>query len=149
MAAAPSTATSSVWALRVVVVAICAVLLVGCGGTSGLPRVSLSLLVAHQDRYDGARVRVRGRVRAFVDPDGLRYFVLEDTRDNRVRLVPSDVVGRYRGSEVEVTGCFTTSPVVGRRLRASDVVRLRGRPSQPRRSHVASHRGCHPAAAAI
>jgi hypothetical protein len=136
--------------LRVVVLAAaCAALLVGCGGASGPPQVSLSQLVAQQGRYDGARVRVRGRVQRFVDPDGVRYFVIEDGRDNRVQLLPPGVVGSYRGSTVEATGCFTTSPIDGRMLRVSDIVRLGGQRSQPHRSHVSSDRACRPAGAAI
>ncbi len=86
--------------------------------------VSLASLVAHQDRYDGNRVRVEGHVRLFVDADGGEYFVLEDTHHDRVQLEPAASASSYRRAVVRVTGCFTADPTTGRHLRITTIARL-------------------------
>jgi len=105
--------------------------------------VTLSFLVEHQERYDGTRVKTRGRIRAFNDPRGARYFVLEDADHNRVEIDPALVASRYVGSVVEVTGCFTASASMGRAMGICDIVRI-GR-GTPRHWHIAGRRACHPA----
>lgn len=128
------------WAIAGAAIVAGATMLTGCGAADGARRVSLASLAGHQEGYDGVRVKTRGRVRAFADPGGQSYFVIEDSEDNRVKLVPNGIAGRYGGSVVDVTGCFTAGPTAGRTLRLSEVVRIGA--GTPHRSEVATGRAC-------
>jgi hypothetical protein len=119
------------------------VLLTACGSGTGVADVSLATLTSGQVRYDGSVVRTRGRLREFVDPDGTRYVVVEDARDDRVLVEPRRAAQRFLHSRVVLVGCFTASETSDRTLRVSSIVRTgRGRPHQVR---VHPPRSCRPA----
>lgn len=89
----------------------------GCGGVR---RMSLADLVAHQESWVGQRIETSGEVRAFSDA-GTRYYVLEDSRSNRVELQPASVVSPYLGEAVTVIGGFNVKAGIGRTLTVEDV----------------------------
>jgi hypothetical protein len=94
-----------------------ALLIVLSGGCSavdlGPVPVTLSELVAEQDRYDGRHVIAEGLVRTFDDP---RHYWIEDDDVNRVEIVPEDAVADHVGAVVRVTGRFTFRDDEGRRI---------------------------------
>jgi hypothetical protein len=116
-----------------------------CASGAGVTSVSLSRLASDQERFDGSIVRTQGRLRAFQDPDGTRYVVVEDARADRVRVEPLWAAEQFLRSHVALVGCFTASETSDRTLRASSITRTaRGR---PHRVSVPSRRSCRPATA--
>lgn len=126
------------WSLLGFAALVTSVVVASCG-TSGVHTASLAQLVAHDERYDGVEVATTCRVDAFADLDERTSLVLENSRHDRVELRPASVATRYRGSRVEVTGCFTVDPAAGRSLRIDRIERRgAGRPVQWRNvPHVA------------
>lgn len=92
----------------------------------GSPTVTLERLVVDQDDLAGRRVTVAGRVVPFEEPDGTVYFVLEDDRQNRVLLLPTDRVQGYVGEEVVVSADFDFDPEIGRVLWIDELRPLQG-----------------------
>jgi hypothetical protein len=129
---------------RVVVVVLGLIVLVtACGSTDDVTSVSLATLTSKQEQFDGSIVRTEGHLRAFVDPDGTRYVVVEDAHANRVLVEPRSAAQRFLSSRVTLVGCFTASETSDRTLRASSIVRAdRGRPHRVR---IRSRRECRPA----
>jgi len=72
----------------------------------GATSVALAQLAAKQESYNGKQVHTEGVVREFQDPDGSRYYVIEDSRPNRVELKPASVGAPYVGQQIAVTGQF-------------------------------------------
>ncbi len=93
-------------------------LLVACGEPE---RVNLSTLVGREDEYDGQQIEVHGRVTAFEDEQWGRYYVVEDARNNRVRLNPAEQAEPFEGREVRVTGRFSFQDDEGRRLDIDEI----------------------------
>ncbi len=85
-------------------------------GACGASEVSLRRIVANQERMSGKRVVVSGRVVAFEDPDGTMDYILEDYQQNRVLLLPEEMVADYVGRQIEVTGLYEFDPNQGRVL---------------------------------
>lgn len=91
----------------------------GCGGPE---TVSLEDLAVQIDRYDGKRVATHGVVTEFGgDSDVERYFVLQDDRPNRVRLVPTSEAESHARSMVRVVGTYEFDPARGRLLRIDTI----------------------------
>jgi hypothetical protein len=84
------------------------------GACTGVRTISLAEPTSEQERFVGDSVRTSGTVRSFVDPDGSRYYVLEDSADNRIQLLPPTAVARYDGRRVTVIGGFGVRPRLGR-----------------------------------
>jgi hypothetical protein len=118
-------------------------LLTACGSSAGVASVSLAKLTSDQDRFDGSIVRTQGRLRAFEDPDGTRYVVLEDGHANRVLVEPLWAARRFLRARVTVVGCFDASPTSDRTLRASSIVRAEH--GQPHELRLRSREVCRPA----
>jgi sugar/nucleoside kinase (ribokinase family) len=134
----------SITVRRVLVLAVgTIVLLTACASESGVASLSLARLASEQERFDGSIVRTQGRLRAFVDPDGTRYVVVEDARADRVLVEPAWAAQRFLRARVILVGCFTASATSDRTLRVSSIVRTdRG---QPHRVRVRSRGSCQPA----
>lgn len=101
-----------------------AVLLAGLvmiGACAAVQTTSLSELASEQERFIGDSVRTSGTVREFRDPDGSRYYVLEDSADNRVQLLPPTTVAGYDGRNVTVVGTFEVRPREGRVLEVETI----------------------------
>jgi hypothetical protein len=119
------------------------VLVAACGSNTDVASVSLARLTSNQEQFNGSIVRTQGRLRAFVDPDGTRYVVVEDGHANRVLVEPPWAARRFLPSRVTLVGCFTASPTSDRTLRASSIVRA-GR-GQPHGLRIRSRSDCQPA----
>ena len=72
----------------------------------GATSVALAQLAAKQESYNDKQVHTEGVVREFQDPDGSRYYVIEDSRPNRVELKPDTVGAPYVSRQIAVTGQF-------------------------------------------
>jgi hypothetical protein len=131
------------WRRLVVALLGLAVLLAACASNDAVRDVSLATLASSQERFDGTIVRTHGRLRAFADPDGKRYVVAEDARDDRVRVEPQRAAQRFVGSEATLVGCFTASTTSDRTLRVSTIVRADA--EQPHRLRIRSPGPCRPA----
>lgn len=107
--------------------ALAALVVVACSASS----VTLSQLVADEEAFIGRQVDVEGRVVAFLDPDGTEYFVLEDASQNRVMLLPTDLVRGYVGETIEVVGRFDFDPNAGRILEVEEIRARSGSSSGP------------------
>ena len=94
---------------------------VAIGACTAVRTISLAELASEQERFIGHSVRTSGTVREFVDPDGSRYYVLEDSAANRVQLLPAGSVARYEGLTVTVVGVFDVRPALGRVLEVQSV----------------------------
>lgn len=92
-------------------------LFAACDG-GGIRDVTLGQLVADEAEYDGDRVRLRGTVVGFENPE---HYVVEDERSNRVQVTPIEDIGAFEGTVVEVTGRFTFSEDRGRQLQLEEV----------------------------
>lgn len=91
------------------------------GGGSG--QTSLAELVNHTTTHDGQEVRTSGTVRRFKDSaTSTPYFVLEDAKQNRVKLDPADGAERYVGRHIVVEGRFTYSDTKGQQLAVTGIV---------------------------
>jgi hypothetical protein len=97
-----------------------ALLLLGCGGTRS---VSLSELAFNPEDYDDSDVSTSGVVVEFDEDDGalVRHFVIQDTEQNRVKLLPIDAVEPHVGRIVRVTGHFTFSAAEGRPIETEEI----------------------------
>lgn len=91
------------------------------GACTGVRTILLAELASEQERFIGDSVRTSGTVRSFVDHDGSRYYVLEDSADNRVQLLPPTAVARYEGRNVTVVGGFGVRPREGRVLEVETI----------------------------
>jgi hypothetical protein len=96
-----------------------------CGPSEPEPSVvRLIELVAQQESYEGSYVQVRGTVRAFGDVPAELHYVLEDTRANRVQLLPGSAAHGYVGHEVIVVGRFDFDEATGRAIRIETINRV-------------------------
>ncbi len=86
--------------------------------------VSLAQLVANQDAYVGRLVDTTGMVRSFIDATG-RYYVIEDSHQNRVELLPASRADPYEGGRIEVTGKFGFDERTGRFIVIEGILPLR------------------------
>ena len=118
-------------------------LLAACGSSADVGTVSLAWLTSDQEHFDGSIVRTQGRLRAFDDPDGTQYVVVEDADANRVLVEPLSAARRFLGARVTIVGCFTASPTSDRTLRASSIVRAEH--GQPHDLRIRSRESCRPA----
>lgn len=105
------------------------VLALGCcacsAGSAVEPlRVSLAQLAADEANYDGRNVEIQGTVRRFASPGETDYFVLEDTRPNRLALEPASAVEPFTDQAVDVVGTFHFDDRHGRRVSVARVGRL-------------------------
>lgn len=89
-------------------------MLAGCGGGG---QTSLAKLANNQDAYLGKEVSTSGRVEAERNPSGSRYYVLADSEQDMVALVPNGAAQRFVGEAVVVTGRFGFDPRAGRVVR--------------------------------
>ena len=89
--------------------------LAACGGPRG---VSLTELAVNADYYDGRDVAASGVVHEFGDEDGTieHHYVIQDADQNRVELLPHELVAPHVGSAVEVVGEFDYDENRGRVL---------------------------------
>lgn len=92
-------------------------LVAGCGSGS----VPLARLTSNQDAYIGKEVRTSGRVEQQTNVDGSHYYVLTDSAQNLVILVPFRRARRYAGREVSLSGRFGFDPHVGRLIRIASI----------------------------
>lgn len=99
-------------------VMLAALALAACGAVR---TISLADLTTEQERFIGDTVRTSGVVREFLDPDGSRYYVLEDGAHNRVQLLPATTVARYDRLTVTVIGVFDVRPALGRVLEVQSI----------------------------
>lgn len=98
-------------------------LLGGCKSSSGTGtpvEVSVAQLAAEQSAYAGKDVRTRGVVRMFADPEG-DYYVVEDSLENRVELMPASSATSYADQQVTVIGRFDVDPNVGRVIKITEI----------------------------
>lgn len=93
--------------------------LAGCGSSG---RVALARLAANQNAYAGKQVTASGRVEAQRNVNGSRYYVLTDSEQDLVILVPDRRARRFVGERVTVTGRFGIDPRQGRLIRIATVV---------------------------
>jgi len=84
----------------------------GCGGGSG--QVQLAHLVSDQDAYVGRNITTSGRVEEQTNINGSHYYVLADSAQNLVILVPAQRARRFADRHVSVSGHFGFNPHVGR-----------------------------------
>jgi hypothetical protein len=97
----------------------CAVLVTsGCLGPSRV--VSLARLTADQTAYQGKAVVVHGTIVAFNDGGG-RYFVIQDSHEDRVESLPASWIAPYAGRRVTVDGTFHVDLAIGRWIRLRSV----------------------------
>ena len=89
----------------------------------GVGTVALSDLVVEMEDYHGHTVTTHGMVREFGEDDGaiVRHVVVQDTEDNRVRLLPTEVAEGYVGTMVEVTGEFELDSERGRLIHIDEI----------------------------
>lgn len=92
----------------------------GCGG-SGQP--TLAKLAANQDAYAGKEVTVSGRVEEQANANGSHYYVLSDSAQDLVELVPVGRARPDRGRDVIVSGRFAVDPHVGRLIEVVTIQR--------------------------
>lgn len=102
---------------RLVGLCLLAVLAVVSAACSGPRTVALEDLAVEMDRYDGQEVVTHGVVAEFGGDDVDPYFVVQDERPNRVRLVPTHLAEPHAQSMVEVAGTFEYDPNSGRVIR--------------------------------
>lgn len=104
--------------LRGLAAGLLAISLAACAA----PRpVSLAQLVAGQDQLVGESLQTSGTVREIVDPDGARYYVLENASGDRVGLVPAEAVADAVGQALTVTGTLEDREGFGRVLLVESV----------------------------
>lgn len=90
--------------------------------TDGGPQdVTLQTLVLDQPQYIGQTITTEGTVRHFTDPDGSSYYMLTDSRQDRVIIQPAAKAAPYRHRRVTITGTLTFDPHAGRILRARQI----------------------------
>ena len=82
----------------------------------GPASVALAQLTAKQESYNGKQVHTEGVVREFQDPDSSRYYVIEDSRPNRVELKPTTIGAPYVGRQISVAGQFHWDERSGRSI---------------------------------
>lgn len=97
-------------------------MLAGCGGGG---QTSLANLANNQDAYLGKQVSTSGTVEGQSNGNGSRYYVLTDSEQDLVVLVPSRTARRFVGDAVVVSGRFGFDPHAGRLVRI-ERIRLRG-----------------------
>ena len=83
--------------------------------------MSLARLAGNQDAYFGKELTTSGLVEVETDANGSHYFVLADSAQNLVLLVPEDRAHPFAGRDVIVRGRFGFSPHLGRLLRIVSV----------------------------
>lgn len=92
----------------------------GCGGSS---QPTLANLANNQDAYAGKEVTVSGRVEEQANANGSHYYVLSDTAQDLVELVPAARARPDSGHDVTVSGRFAVDPHVGRLIRIATIRR--------------------------
>lgn len=90
--------------------------------------VDLAELVAEPDRLDGALVVVEGWVRRHDEP---AHVWIEDQRQHRVELLPTELGDGYVGQQVRIRGRFTAPGDRGRRIEV-ELIEPRGEPPSAR-----------------
>lgn len=80
--------------------------------------VSLVELATAEAPYEGELVRTQGVVRTFGKP---RHYWIEDSRLNRVGLVPEEVVAPLVDREVRVVGRFHFDERTGRVIEVESI----------------------------
>jgi hypothetical protein len=114
----------ALWAVGVAVAAA-SLQTSACGPSESEPRVvRLVELVAEQESYEGSYVQIRGTVRAFGDAPAERHYVVEDTRANRVQLLPGSAAQGHVGHEVIVVGRFDFDEAIGRSIRIETISKV-------------------------
>lgn len=104
------------WAAGFCLLAVAA--LAACG-EERVSEVTLEQLSGAPAAFDGERVRTRGTVQAFDDPE---HYWIETTPRNRLAIRPGSAVAGHVGDSVVVVGRFTWHPEAGRRLELHSVV---------------------------
>jgi len=92
--------------------------LLGCADER-ISEVTLDQLVGAPTTFDGERVRTRGIVQAFDDPE---HYWIETNPRNRLSVRPESAVVDRVGESVVVVGRFTWHPEQGRRLELQSVL---------------------------
>lgn len=97
-------------------------LALGAGCADAAP-VTLESLAFDTEAHEGDEVVTMGTVVEFTEEDGAteRHLVIEDERQNRVRLLPSAAAEPYIGADVQVTGRFSFDPGRGRILQVEEI----------------------------
>jgi hypothetical protein len=109
---------------RLLTVAVVASFFLGsaCAAADSAPmRLSLAQLAADQTAYGGRHIQTQGTVRQFQDPNGTVYYVIEDSRANRVELTPASTGSAYVGQQVVVVGIFHVDDQRGRSIAVEHV----------------------------
>lgn len=99
-----------------------------CIGQQKRQDVGLADIVREQHQFLGAEVRTQGTVRRFVDASG-PYFVLEDSEQDRVELLPASLIMPFLGARIAVDGRFGFDDHEGRFIRVERVTVMAARPS--------------------
>jgi hypothetical protein len=94
------------------------VALAGCA-EERVSEVTLDQLVGAPAEFDGERVRTRGVVQSFDDPE---HYWIETNPRNRLAVSPESAVVDHVGEPVVVVGRFTWHPERGRRLELDSVL---------------------------
>lgn len=103
--------------------ALCLIVLAGCGGEPTPTQLELVDLARFAEQYDGERVSTTGHVRSHPDPE---HYWLEDNDLNRVAVHPDSAVSSLVGQRVRVVGRFRFSRDKGRAIDADEVDVLDG-----------------------
>ena len=98
--------------------AVCLILLAGCGGEPTPTQLELVDLARFSEQYDGERVSTTGHVRSHPDPE---HYWLEDDNLNRVAVHPDSAVKSLVGERVRIVGRFRFSREKGRAIAADNV----------------------------
>lgn len=100
------------------VLAVCLLLIAGCGGEPTPTQLELVDLARFTEQYDGERVSTTGHVRSHPDPE---HYWLEDDDLNRVAVHPDSAVKSLVGKRVRVVGRFRYARDAGRAIEADEV----------------------------
>ena len=83
--------------------------------------VPIAKLADEPERFHGHVLVVEGLVQRFDDP--LHHW-LEDKQQNRVGIIPDELLHDLVGQQVRVRGRFTAYPQQGRRIQVHQLIRL-------------------------
>jgi hypothetical protein len=113
--------------MRRLLAPLVALALAACGGPTAVP---LADLAADREAHEGRDVTTVGTVVEFTEADGAleRHLVVEDARQNRVRLVPVEAGEPFIGADVEVTGRFAFDQERGRTIEVEEIREARVQP---------------------
>ncbi len=100
------------------VLAVCLLVIAGCGGEPTPTQLELVDLARFAEQYEGERISTTGHVRSHPDPE---HYWIEDDDLNRVAVHPVSAVRSLVGERVRVVGRFRYARETGRAIEADDV----------------------------